>query len=197
MSIDPHRVFELRQYIARKKLLTVFGGRFTIHDPETGEVVASCRQRAFKLREDIRVYADPNHAEEILLVKARQVIDFSAAYDVTVPETGECVGTLRRKGFSSILRDRWQILDAEGAPRGEIEEDSTGMALVRRFLTNLIPQSFTVRMDGFVVGQIRQFFNPFILKVRVDLSPDTGELLDRRVALAAVILLLAIEGRQN
>lgn len=197
MTMTPTRVFELDRYIARRKVFKIFGGAFSIHDPDTWEVLAWCRQKAFKLREDIRVFSDESCAEEILLVKARQVIDFSAAYDVTVPATGEVVGTLRRRGFSSILRDRWQILDADGELRGEISEDSMALALVRRFLSNLVPQRFHVEMDGREVGRMKQFFNPFVLKVEVDLRPDADRVFDRRLALAAVILLLAIEGRQN
>ena len=47
------------------------------------------------------------------------------------------------------------------------------------------------------IGVIRQNFNPFVLKLNVDLRSDPGRQLDRRLALAAVILLLAIEGRQQ
>lgn len=197
MTMQPDRVFALDRYIARRKVFKIFGGAFSIHDPETFDVLAYCRQRAFKLREDIRVFSDDTCSEEILLIRARQVIDFSAAYDVTMPGTGEVVGTLRRRGFSSILRDRWQILDADGELRGEIAEDSMALALVRRFLSNLVPQRFHVEMDGLEVGRMKQFFNPFVLKVEVDLRVDAERVLDRRLALAAVILLLAIEGRQN
>ena len=194
---DPREVFSLARYIARRKVFKLFGGAFTIHDPETFEVVACSAQKAFKLREDIRVFADDMKTEEILLVSARNIVDFSAAYDVVDPANGEKVGALRRKGFASILRDRWQILDETDQPRGEIVEDSGALAFVRRFLTNLIPQRYRVDYDGRTVGSIRQFFNPFVMKVEVDLTADPDAELDRRLALAAVVLLLAIEGRQN
>ncbi|MHC4470793.1 MAG: hypothetical protein ACYTDY_09610 [Planctomycetota bacterium] len=189
--------FELDRYIARKKVLTVLGAKFTIIEPEFGEVMAFVKQKAFKLKEDIRVYADDTMSEELLHIKARQVIDWAAAYDVTLPETGEKVGALRRKGFRSMFRDRWQILDASDGQLGEIVEDSAGMAFVRRFLLKIVPQKFHVEIGGAAVGRIRQFFNPFVLKYEVDFSSDTDRALDRRLGLAAVILLLAIEGRQD
>lgn len=40
-------------------------------------------------------------------------------------------------------------------------------------------------------------FNPFVMKIAVDFVPDTMNLLDRRLGLAAAILLCAIEGRQQ
>ena len=39
-------------------------------------------QKMFRLREDIRVYSDESKSQEVLSIKARQILDFSAAYDV-------------------------------------------------------------------------------------------------------------------
>ncbi len=107
------------------------------------------------------------------------------------------VGVLRRRGFKSILKDEWEILDAADQPIGTVQEDSWLMASLRRFLTNLIPQSYHVQVRGMPVACIRQNFNPFVLKLNVDLAQDTQQLLDRRLALAAAILLAAIEGREG
>jgi len=47
------------------------------------------------------------------------------------------------------------------------------------------------------LGKINQAFNPFIQWFTVDFSPDFEKILDRKLGIAAVILLLAIEGRQG
>lgn len=50
----------------------------------------------------------------------------------------------------------------------------------------------------YVCATVKQAFNPFVLKCRVDFSADPGgRMLDCRLALASVVLLLAIEGRQQ
>lgn len=190
-------VFTRDRYIARRKVFKIFGGAFTLHDPQSFEILAYVRQKAFKLREDITVFTDERMQEELLLIKARQIIDFAAAYDVTIAATGERVGTLRRKGLSSIIRDRWQIIDSDDREVGEIVEDSTALALVRRFLSNLVPQKFHIQTAAGTIGTIRQYFNPFVLKYDVDLGGSSPETLDRRLGVAAAVLLLAIEGRQN
>ncbi len=194
MNID---VFSMNRYVARRKVFKLLGGAFTIHEPENLDVVAYVRQKAFKLKEDITVFTDDTMGEELLFIRARQIIDFAACYDVILPGSPERVGALRRKGFSSIIRDQWEILDADDRVIGRVLEDSTTMALLRRFLSNLIPQRFRIEAHGREVGSIRQYFNPFVLKYDVDFSQDTAGVLDRRLGFAATVLLLAIEGRQN
>ncbi|MBI4466210.1 MAG: hypothetical protein HY656_02120 [Acidobacteria bacterium] len=188
--------FALDQYLARRKVLAAFTPKFHVYDP-TGQLVAYVEQKAFKLKEDITVFGDEQKQKPLLIIKARQALDISATYDVTDARTGAKVGALRRKGLKSILRDEWTVLDTADREIGKIEEDSALMATLRRFLSNLIPQSFHVTLNGQPSGVIKQHFNPFVLKHTVDLTSDTGKRFDRRLALAAVVLLLAIEGRQQ
>jgi uncharacterized protein YxjI len=188
--------FAVDQYLARRKVLTAFTPKFHVYD-SMGQLVAYVEQKAFKLKEDITVFADEQKQRPLLRIQARKIIDFSAAYDVVDASDQQKVGALRRKGLKSILRDEWQVLDPADQQIAHIQEDSTMLATLRRFLTNLIPQSYHVLSNGREIGIIRQNFNPFVLKLNVDLRSDPGRQLDRRLALAAVVLLLAIEGRQQ
>jgi uncharacterized protein YxjI len=188
--------FAYDTYLVRRKVLALFSPKFHIYDPD-GNLVFFSKQKAFRLKEDIRLYTDEDMHTEDLVIKARQIIDFSAAYDVIDPATNAKVGALKRKGFSSILRDQWIIMDAEDRDIGSISEDSAGLAAVRRFLTNLLPQTFHGTIDGAHVCTFRQHFNPFVLKMTLDFSPDASGLLDRRLGIAAAVLLAAIEGRQG
>ena len=188
--------FQLTEYMIRKKIFKIFGDAFHIYDTG-GNIVFYSRLKAFKLKEDIRVYTGEDMACEALSIQARQVIDFSAAYDVVDPASGEKVGALKRRGFKSLIRDEWVIMDASDREIGLVQEDSTALALVRRFLSNLIPQSFTGTVGGAQVFAFRRHFNPFVLRMDMDFSPDTEGLLDRRLGIAAGVLLSAIEGRQG
>jgi hypothetical protein len=138
---------------------------------------------------------------ELLTIKARNIIDFSAAYDVTDAQTGQAVGTLRRKGWKSMIRDAWEVLNPAGQLIAKIEEDKMILALLRRFIegANLIPQSFHfVLPDGRELAQARQRFNPFIH--RMDLlmpNPQQAAYIDPRLVIAATTLLVLIEGRQR
>ena len=184
------------KYTVRKKVLRLFGGAFQIYDP-MGRAVFYSEQKAFKLKEDIRLYTGEDKETEVLLIKARQIIDFSSAYDVVDSSTNEKVGALKRKGFKSMFRDEWVFMDPSDHEIGSIREDSVAMALVRRLLLNLIPQTYRADIGGVEVCTFEQNFNPFVTKITVDFSQNTNGLLDKRLGLSAALLLTAIEGKQN
>lgn len=160
------------------------------------ELVLYSQMKAFKLKEDIALFTDESMEKELLRIKARNVIDFSATYDVHDSETGEHIGALRRKGLKSILKDEWTILDQRDTEIGLIKENSTLMALLRRFIT-LIPQKYNIELGNNVIPAFRQNFNPFVTKIIADFSEDRSGQLDRRLGLAAGILLCAVEGKQE
>src|SRR5215204_568014 len=92
--------FTHRTYIVRRKFFKFFGAAFYLLDQE-GRVIGYSSQKAFKLKEDIRVYTDESMSEELLVIQARNIIDFGATYDVTDPaKKGRSVGSYRRKGWT-------------------------------------------------------------------------------------------------
>jgi len=196
MSVAPR--FQHQTYMIRRKFFKLFGAAFHVYDPN-GEVAFYSKQKAFRLKEDIRLYGDESAAEEVLTIHARSWLDFAAAYDVIDTQTGQKVGALKRRGFKSMVRDEWILMDADDQDIGLIQEESQVLALVRRFVPygDFIPQKYLGTVQGQPVCEFRQHFNPIIQKITLDFSLDTANLLDRRLGLAAAILLSAIEERQD
>ena len=180
------------RYQATKPMFRFFWSTYKIMTH--GELRLFARQKAFRLKESINVYTDASQTHCRLQISARNVIDFSATYDVTDATTGENVGSLQRQGMKSFLRDSWIINDRHNQPIGTIQEDSGALALIRRLFLRWIPQTFHITVGGNPAGTIRQRFHFFTLTYDVD---HEHEYLDNRLGLAASILLLAIEGRQN
>ena len=188
--------FEFNAYLLKRQVLALTG-KFRIYDP-AGNLVLFSEQKMFRLREDIRVYGDEDKSQEMLTIKARQIIDFSAAYDVLDSASGQKVGALRRKGWKSLLRDEWEILDVNDTVVGLLFEDSMRRALLRRFLLGgWLPQNYDLALGSDRVADLRQRFNLFAYQLDIDFSMDPVRKLDRRVGLAAGILLAAIEGKQR
>lgn len=199
MASDIPEVYQHEHLLAQRQLFQLAGATFWLKTPD-GRVVAYSKQKAFKLKEDIRVFSDESESVELLSIKADRIVDFSAAYTVVDSQTGETIGALRRKGLASMIRDSWELFDAEGILRGRILEESQWKALVRRFVdiaALLLPQTFLIQIDDETVATMRQNMWGFPPKFTVDLTPDAEGKLPRPMAIAAVVLLLAIEGRQR
>jgi uncharacterized protein YxjI len=188
--------FSDNQYMIRRKILTIFGAKFHVYN-NIGELILFSKQKAFKLKEDIRVFAGESMSTERLVIKARQIVDFSAAYDIVDQAENRKIGTLRRKGWKSIVRDSWEFLSEDDQPIAMLTEDSMLLSLLRRFLCNLIPQTYHVMQNGKTLITYKQNFNPFVLKIRVSIDPESRDIIDPRLVLAGGILLAAIEGRQK
>lgn len=194
------------RYTIRRKVLKLFGAAFHVYDTK-GDVIAFCKQKAFKLREDIRLYTDETCSEEFLALRTRQIIDFSATYDVQLPD-GQIMASLRRKGMkSTFLRDAWTIYgpalpDAPDTTPvlAYVEEDSGTLAFLRRYVeyvSFLSPQKFMVRTEaGEHIATLRTHFNPFVYRLTVHVHRDHPE-IDDLVLLATASLIAAIEGRQR
>ncbi len=183
------------QYLIRRKVFSFPGRKFHLYDP-AGNLIGFSYQKAFRLKEDIRIYADEEKTKERLVIQARQIIDFSAAYDVVDATEGRKIGALRRRGLQSIVRDTWEFLDEMDRPIATLEEDSQVMAILRRFI-NIIPQKFHVAVGERHIARYEQNFNPFVLKLMVHLEPDAAKYVDPRLLLAGALLVTAVEGRQN
>lgn len=190
-----HPAFQHNHYLLKRQFFKLLGENFRIYDP-SGNLVLFSHQKAFKLREDIRIYGDEAKSHEFLSIKARQIIDWSAAYDVVDATNGEKVGAFKRKGWTSIVRDKWIVMDKEDREIGFIEEDQMMLALVRRFLTNLVPQNYDLVMGGQKAVDLKQRFNPFVYHMDIDFGTQQP-LIDRRMGIAAGVLLAAVEGRQG
>jgi uncharacterized protein YxjI len=186
------------QYTIRRKVFKVFGAGFHVYDA-AGQVVGYCKQKAFKLKEDLRVFTDEQMSSELFRMNATKVIDFGSTYEVRHP-TGELMGSLRRRGLKSLVRDSWLVFDGQGQQIATLEEDSTTMALLRRaheFLAAILPQKFVLkRADGAPIATFRTHFNLFIYRLGVAIHTEDPA-LDDLMVLATGCLIAAIEGRQG
>ena len=181
-------------HVIRRKILKLIGGAFHIYD-SAGAVVAYAKLKGFRLKEDLRIFTGDDMREEIFRIAARSVIDFSAGYDVIDSVSNAKIGVLKRSGFKSLLKDEWHVFDAAENDIGVIQEDHMLLALLRRFATDLLPQTFHCTINGQPAAAYRQRFNPFVFKM--DVRFEGAPQVDRRLLMAGGILLASIEGRQG
>ena len=195
----------------RRKFLRILGASVDITEPETGKLVGHIEMKAWKLKEDIRIFTDKSMTTQLLQIHARSIIDFGATYDVSDATNGAAIFSLRRKGLrSAFVRDRWELLDTAGNVIGSVDETSSGLALVRRYaglvpfvgeiadiVLGFVPQTYRiVDMAGNLSASLTHRKNPFIVKFGLDRTDATSQ-LDPRIGVAATSLLAIIDASKN
>lgn len=189
-------------YTIRRKVFKLFGAAFHVYDP-SGKVVAYCKQKAFKLKEDIRLYTDETCTKELVVIKARSVIDFGATYDVTLAD-GTVVGSFRRKGLAStFVKDSWLVFGPGGNQIATLQEEGSFLAFLRRYVDLVAvfsPQRFRLCAgtgeDGPLIASYRTHFNLFVYRLSIAVMADDPQ-LDDLMILTAGCLIATIEGRQK
>jgi len=176
----------------RRKILAI-SPTFEIFDAQ-GTPLVFCQEKLFKIKDDIRIYADPSKNVELLRIRQRNLLDWAGMFDVVDPGTNAKLGAFRRKGWRSWLRDEWHILDANDQQVGTILE--TGSALLRRIF-KFLPYTFGFIVMGRPAGAFEQEFSFFGYKATMNLEPWQGLPLDRRMAFAAALLLMAVEAKED
>jgi uncharacterized protein YxjI len=171
-------------------------------EKSAGEPVCFVEQKRMKLKEDLRAYADPSKTTEVFRIKARQVWDPRARYDVT-DANGRQLGQLAKAFGRSLMRSTWRIYDADGNEIAWARERSLVVAVFRRVVGLIpyvgdfafpIPYHFDYHLGDERIGGLER-----VLGVRdrycLDVSGDAERTIDRRVVLAPAVGLDALQAR--
>jgi uncharacterized protein YxjI len=186
------------KFTIRRKVFKIFGAAFHIYN-EQSKVVGYCKQKAFKLKEDLRIYTSETCDDVLVLIKARNIIDWYATYDITMPN-GQVIGSVRRKGMaSSFIRDHWLIFDTNENEIGSVTEDSVGLGLARRMLplvSLFSPQCYHIQRNDASGGiaTLRTHANIFIRRIGVTIHNE-DQVINEEFILAIGCLLTAMEKR--
>ena len=98
----------------------------------SGQLLLYVKQKAFKLKEKVTVYADREQTRPLYEINADRVIDFSASYHIRNLE-GALLGVLRQQGMRSLWRARFEIVVAEQV-RFKIREENPWAKMGDAFL---------------------------------------------------------------
>jgi uncharacterized protein YxjI len=88
----------------------------------SGNVVLYTKQKAFKLKEAVTVFADVEQTRPLYTIKADRVLDFNAKYTIA-DAAGNSIGAIARKGRKSLWRAQYEVLDG-GGPALTIREEN-------------------------------------------------------------------------
>lgn len=94
-----------------------------------GSLLGYVKQKLFKLKEDINIFADESQTQIRFNIKADRVIDFSARYNFT-DGSGRQIGAIKRQGMRSIWKANYDIFDASGNQSLNIKEENGWVKVV-------------------------------------------------------------------
>lgn len=191
-QVDPR--FRHGNYVIKRPFWSFFERTFRVFAPD-GSLALFVRHPLLKLRGEWRIYGDEQKTEELVLVKARQVVAFNYVYDLTDLKTGETIGGVKTMGVKSILRDKIEIFDAAGTVIGHLIEK--GASILRRIFP-FLTSKHDIEVGGQVVATVRQKFRFFVKEFRVDQTIVVfGDDLDPRLILTCALLALVNESNRE
>lgn len=163
----------------------------TVMGPE-GETLYVGPRRWDKQVTDVHIYSDAALTNEALLIRSRRLLDVTLVYDVLDPVMNETVGTIRRMRHRSILCDEWALIEEDNmCSPGVVPMDCTGFAVMKRAFTGGYDNRFHIYIKGRRLGTIRECKGPRgSVAIETDFSGDTCGVLDRRLGVAAGVLLI-------
>lgn len=132
---------------------------------QAGELVCYVKQKAFKLREAITIFADRGQSRPLYRVAADRIIDLGARY-LMEDVSGRSLGYVQRQGMRSFWRASYEVHRPDG-PVLTIREENP-WAKVADSLLGEVP------VLGLLAGYL---FHPAYRVVR----PDTGAAVMRVV----------------
>jgi hypothetical protein len=170
----------------------------------TGTLVFYVKQKAFKLKEDVTIFADEAQVQPLYHIRADKVFDFNARYNFTNPQ-GMAVGAVKRQGMKSLWKAHYDIFDGEQIALSIDEENPwikvldslLGEVPVLGLLTGhfLHPAYLVTRSDGTVVMRLQKqaafFEGKFAIEKRAEFLP--GE--ENRALLGLLMMVLLERSR--
>lgn len=96
----------------------------------TGRLILIVRQKFFKFKEHVEVFADEGRQVKVADIRADRIIDWSAQYHFTEP-SGMQIGSTKRQGMRSLWRACYSVFNpGDAAPDFEIRETNPMAKLV-------------------------------------------------------------------
>jgi len=169
-----------------------------------GEPICFVEQKRMKLKEDLRAFTDDSKTSELFRIKAQQVWDPRARYDVT-DSSGQPVGQLAKVFGKSLLRSTWRLYGATGEEVAWARERSLAVALFRRLVGFVpmiggfaewlpIPYHFDYHVGDEPIGGLERILG-LRDRYRLDVSGDVERKIDRRLVLALAVGMDALQAR--
>jgi hypothetical protein len=159
-----------------------------------GRLVAFVEQPWFRLRTELVMYGDEAQLQPILVLKNRRIAALNMEHDLFDAGSGQRLGVIRSRGWRSMWRNTWDILDGNERPAGQMLED--GHWFWRR-MVRFLPGRHHIELGGREVARIAQRFHFFRREFQLEILPVDDPIEPRFAIACALIAMMADLRREN
>jgi uncharacterized protein YxjI len=157
------------------------------------------KQKAFKLKESVTVFADAHQTIPLYELNADRVLDFSASYHFTDTK-GTHIGTVRRQGMRSLWKARYDIVNGDG-PAMTIQERNPWTKVFDSLFSEIPvlgmfsgyvfhPEYMVARQDGTAVMRLKKEAAFFQGKFSIEKLTALSEKEETRILLSLIMMVL-------
>lgn len=172
--------------------------QFSITDAN-GRLIAYVKQKLFKLKEAVTVFADEQQKQPLYTINADRIIDFSARYNFATTQ-GVALGSVKRHGMRSLWKTHYEIMDGDAVVM-EINEENPWIKVIDAFFTEIPilgmfsgyvfhPVYLVTRQDGTLVMRLEKQPAFFEGKFLVEKKGQLSEVEEQRILLSLIMMLL-------
>ena len=171
-----------------------------------GQLIGYVRQKMFKLKESVTIFADREQTRPIYHIAADRVLDISAQYHIE-DASGAPAGVLKRRGMRSIWRAHYEI-HRGGQLRLEINEENpwskvadsifSGLPLIGALSGYLFHPAYRVTYTSTGAPLLRAIKQPAFWEGRYSVErAGDGDTEDERLAVLCILMMLLLERRRG
>ncbi len=191
-------VFSPSKYVLKRKGLSI-GGKYQLLDEQKNPLLFI--EEKIKLIPPSRTvfaYADEKKTQLVLKIDLSESAN-GVAYDVIDSANGAKLGSLvyAVESLSDLVKDKWIIMDVDGQVIARMFEKRAGRAILRELTDHNIPQKLEIAVGETTVAELRQKATMLGYEATLDFSMDTGNLLDRRLGVAAAVMAALHQGSEE
>ena len=179
--------------------ISTLSNDFTATDAN-GKVVAYVKQKMFKLKEDISVFSDETQTKVNYKIKADRWLDFSAAYSFFDADGVE-LGKIARKGWRSIWKAEYDIIDQNGELQYKVKEENGWVKVFDSFFGQIPvlglftgyffnPSYMLAGINGNAVVRLKKQASLFARKFELEKIGSLDENDDDRIMLGLMMMIL-------
>ncbi len=186
MPEEPSELFAQTRYQIQHQL-GLLKEKFKVQD-ETGNPMMWVTTPSISLKKEFHVYSDEAGTQEVLSIKTHKLMEIAETWDVSDPVTQQSIGTIKAEPLKSVVAPNWKILNSSGQEIAVVAEN-TAERLENTVVGGLVPRKFAVTTNGATLGQYNQSYTGLVMHFDMDFSSDAQHTLDRRLGLAAGVIV--------